>query len=77
MKNPVVSGLKVVKALNNLGFIVVGKKGSHIRLKKKGEKTLIVVVPEHKELAKGTLKSILRQSNLTLEELMEYFMVLE
>lgn len=72
------SGRKVIKALSKLGFQVVGQKGSHVRLKKKGkEKTLIVIVPDHKELDKGTFKSILRQSNTTLEELMKYLMVME
>jgi len=78
LKAPVVSGRKVVKALTKLGFRVVGQKGSHIRLKKKGkERTLIVIVPNHKELDKGTLKSILRQSNTKLEELMKYLVVME
>ncbi len=68
MKLPVVSGRKVVKALTRAGFEVVGRKGSHIRLKKKNGKTLIVIVPDHKEIEKGTLGSILRQANLSREE---------
>jgi predicted RNA binding protein YcfA (HicA-like mRNA interferase family) len=66
-----VSGRKVIKALTKVGFKIVGRKGSHIRLKKKDGKTLITVVPDHKELEKGTLKSILRQANLSLEEFLE------
>ncbi|MCK4583059.1 type II toxin-antitoxin system HicA family toxin [Candidatus Bathyarchaeota archaeon] len=69
---PVVSGRDVVKALSKAGFIVVGRKGSHIRLKKKNERTYIVIVPDHKELAKGTLKSILRQANLSREQFIEF-----
>jgi len=68
----VVSGRDVVKALSKAGFIVVGRKGSHIRLKKKNERTYIVIVPDHKELAKGTLKSILRQANLSREQFIEF-----
>lgn len=71
MKLPVVSGRKVIKALTKVSFKIVGRKGSHIRLKKKDGKTLITVVPDHKELEKGTLKSILRQANLSLEEFLE------
>lgn len=67
-----VSGRDVVKALSKAGFIVVGRKGSHIRLKKKNERTYIVIVPDHKELAKGTLKSILRQANLSREQFIEF-----
>jgi predicted RNA binding protein YcfA (HicA-like mRNA interferase family) len=69
---PVVSGNKVVKALQKNGFLVVHQRGSHVKLKKtEGEKVYITIVPMHRELAKGTLKSILRQANLTLEELYE------
>ncbi|WP_456475096.1 type II toxin-antitoxin system HicA family toxin [Candidatus Pyrohabitans sp.] len=39
-----------------------------MRLKKKNNRTLIVIVPDHKEIEKGTLNSILRQANLSREE---------
>lgn len=69
---PVVSGNKVVKALQKNGFLVVHQRGSHVKLKKtEGDKVYIAIVPMHRELAKGTLKSILRQANITLEELCE------
>jgi len=71
LKLPVVSGRKVIKALTSISFKVVGRRGSHVRLKKKDGKTLIVIVPDHPELAKGTLKSILRQANLSLEEFLK------
>jgi len=58
----------VIKALAKIGFTVVGRRGSHIRLKRKDSKTLIVIVPDHNELARGTLKSVLRQANLSREE---------
>jgi predicted RNA binding protein YcfA (HicA-like mRNA interferase family) len=68
-KLPLVSGQKVVKALNKAGFKIVGRKGSHIRLKKKTPtKTYIVIVPLHREIKRGTLKSILRQAGLTKQE---------
>lgn len=65
------SGREVIKLLTKVGFQVVGRKGSHIRLKKKNEKVFIVVVPDHPELAKGTLRSIIRRANLTVEEFLE------
>jgi len=69
---PVVSGNKVVKALQKKGFLVVHQRGSHVKLKKtEGDKVYIAIVPMHRELAKGTLKSILRQANITAEELYE------
>jgi len=65
------SGHKVTKALGKAGFQVVGRRGSHIRLKKRTPNRIyIVVVPIHSELKKGTLKSILRQTGLTTEEFM-------
>jgi len=69
---PVVSGNKVVKALQKKEFLVVHQRGSHVKLKKtEGDTIYIAIVPMHAELAKGTLKSILRQANLTLEEFYE------
>ena len=65
-----VSGLKITKALGKAGFQVVGRKGSHVRLKKKAaDRVYIVIVPLHPEVKTGTLKSILRQAGLTVEEL--------
>ncbi|MGD0996486.1 MAG: type II toxin-antitoxin system HicA family toxin [Candidatus Bathyarchaeia archaeon] len=64
-----VSGLKIIKALGKAGFQVVGRKGSHVRLKRKtADRVYIVVVPVHPEVKTGTLKSILRQAGLTDEE---------
>ncbi|MEM3549542.1 MAG: type II toxin-antitoxin system HicA family toxin [Candidatus Bathyarchaeia archaeon] len=66
------SGSQVVKALSKAGFEIVGRKGSHVRLKKKTpNKTFIVIVPMHPEIKKGTLKSIIRQSGLPPEEFLK------
>jgi len=68
-KLPRLSGKEVIKALSKSGFIAVRQKGSHIILKKEfQEKTIAVVVPNHKEIDKGTLLEIIRQSKLTKEE---------
>lgn len=68
---PVISGQEMVRALSKIGFTIVGRKGSHVRLKRRRDKEiLIVIVPMHHELAKGTLKSVLRQANLTVEDLL-------
>lgn len=55
------SGRKVVKILcKDFGFCFVSQKGSHIKLEKKIEgKTIITIVPLHKELALGTFKGVL------------------
>jgi predicted RNA binding protein YcfA (HicA-like mRNA interferase family) len=69
-KLPTISGREIVKVLEKIGFAIVGRKSSHVRLKRqRGKEVLIVIVPMHRELAKGTLRSVLRQSNLTMEDL--------
>ncbi len=69
-KLPVLSGHEIVKALERLGFEIVGRKGSHVRLKKRSSESVrIVLVPLHKEVKRGTLKSILRQAGITQEEI--------
>ena len=72
MALPIVSGRKVIKALTKAGFKVAGRKGSHIKLKKKvDDKVFVVIVPNHAELARGTLKSILRQANIMKEDFLK------
>ncbi len=69
MKLPVISGLDVIKRLKKAGFIATRQKGSHIRLEKfAGEKTIKLTVPLHKEMKKGTLLRIIKDSELTVEE---------
>jgi len=72
-KLPVISGKEILKLLQRKGFKVVGRKGSHTRLKKRidSKQSLITIIPMHKELAPGTLSSILRQTKLSKEELFE------
>ncbi|AKB28105.1 hypothetical protein MSSIT_1386 [Methanosarcina siciliae T4/M] len=68
-KLPTPSALEVIKVLNNQGFQVISQKGSHIKMKKKApDKTFVVIVPNHPEIAAGTLKSIIRQAGMTDDE---------
>ena len=72
-KLPVLSGRDVLKALTRAGFEIVGRKGSHIRLKKRvGSEVFIVIVPAHAELATGTLLSIIKQSGITREDFVKF-----
>ena len=68
---PVVSGRELIKALGKAGYVVDRQKGSHIVLRRTQPPYRRVVVPEHKEIAKGTLRAILRQTGITKEELVE------
>jgi predicted RNA binding protein YcfA (HicA-like mRNA interferase family) len=71
-KLPSISGDRLVRALKRAGFTELRQKGSHVSLEKKtSEKTFRTVVPQHRTLAKGTLSDILRQSGLTVEELLD------
>ena len=69
MKLPILSGEKVCKILKKFGFEEIRRKGSHIVMQKKIERgTITVIVPNHKEIKKGTLKSIIRQSKIPPEK---------
>ncbi len=59
------SGKEVCKILASEGFENVRQKGSHIVMQKRTkDSTITVPVPNHKEIKIGTLKSIIRQSDL-------------
>lgn len=65
---PVVSGRDVVKALAKLGYEFDRQKGSHMVLRQSDPPHRRAVVPDHKEVAKGTLRSIIREAGLTVDE---------
>ncbi len=72
MKLPIVSGDEIVKVLKKTGFILTRQSGSHMILCKNiPEQKITVVVPKHKELAKGTLLSIISQSGLGREDFLK------
>ena len=64
------SGRQVVKALHRKGFFVDHQRGSHVFLHNLAL-NISVIVPNHKELRKGTLHSILKKAGLALGELKE------
>ena len=64
---PVLSGRKVVRSFERLGWQVARQRGSHIVLVKDGE-IATLSVPDHKEVAKGTLRSLIRTAGITVEE---------
>ncbi|WP_297468891.1 type II toxin-antitoxin system HicA family toxin [Thermococcus sp.] len=62
---PVVSGEKLIKLLEKLGYSVVRQRGSHVRLEKSTPMgTHKITVPYHNEIAKGTLNDILNKVSL-------------
>lgn len=70
-KLPVVSGIEIVKALVKVGYEVDHQTGSHMILRQKEPPHRRLTVPKHRELAKGTLRAIIRQAGLTVEEFVE------
>ena len=72
-KLPIISGREMLKVLFKMGFQHIRTSGSHAILtkfdKERGKITL--PVPLHKELAKGTLKSIMNQADLNLEDFLK------
>jgi len=66
----VFSGRELVKALHRIGFVVDHQRGSHIFLHNL-EKNISIVVPNHKEIKKGTLNSILKKANISIKDLKE------
>ncbi|MFM7344320.1 MAG: type II toxin-antitoxin system HicA family toxin [Tagaea sp.] len=59
----------VFRKLQAAGFVLVGQKGSHVKLARTtAEGTRVVIVPRHRELATGTLRSILRDAGLTIDD---------
>ena len=68
-KFPSIKPGEIVKVLKKAGFYEVRSKGSHLQLKKGN---LLVTVPMHnKDLKIETLKSILRQSKMSIDEIMD------
>ena len=67
---PNLSGKEVVRAFEKLGWEISRQSGSHIVLTKDGEMASLSV-PNHKEVAKGTLRSLIRAANLTIDEFVE------
>ena len=67
---PVWSGRKVVRTFQKLGWQVARQRGSHIILVKDGE-IASLSVPDHKEVARGTLRSLIRTAGITVDEFCE------
>ena len=65
---PRVSGREVVKALRKIGYEFDHQRGSHIVLRSTTPPHRRLTVPDHDELAKGTMRSIIRQAGLSVED---------
>ena len=70
-KLPIISGIKAVKALTRVGFSIDHQTGSHIIMRKDGSKSVTISVPKHKEMKAGTLRILIKQAGLTVEEFLK------
>ena len=68
-KIPILSGKEVVKVLGKLGYTINDQKGSHIHLRHPVMRPL--TVPNHPEIARGTLRTIIKDADLTVEKFLE------
>ena len=66
---PILSGRKVIRALEQIGFEVVRQKGSHVRLKHEDGRVVTVPVHAGQDISRGLLRKILRDAELTPQKL--------
>jgi predicted RNA binding protein YcfA (HicA-like mRNA interferase family) len=64
---PRMSGREVVRVFQKHGWEVARQRGSHIIMVKTGQ-NVTLSIPDHKEVAKGTLRSLIRSAGLTVQE---------
>ena len=67
---PTLSGRAVVRIFKKHGWEIARQRGSHIIMVKEGE-IATLSIPDHKEVAKGTLRSLIRAAGLTVSEFVE------
>ena len=68
MKYPILKPSEIISALSKKGFYFKSQKGSHAKYT---DGLHSAIIPMHDTIARGTLKSILMQANIELEEFME------
>lgn len=66
-KVPLISSRECIRALQKIGFVVTRQTGSHIILRRE-DPAQTIVVPERREIPKGTLRNIIRDAGLTVDE---------
>jgi predicted RNA binding protein YcfA (HicA-like mRNA interferase family) len=67
---PIVTPSDAIRAFEKFGWVIVRRKGSHIILTKPGHLATLSI-PNHKEVARGTLRSLIAKAGLTVEQFLE------
>jgi predicted RNA binding protein YcfA (HicA-like mRNA interferase family) len=70
-KLPTVSGAEAIRAFGRHGYEVDHQTGSHIVLRHRSPPHRRLTVPNHRELAKGTLRAVIREAGLTVDEFVD------
>ena len=65
------SGRKLVKIFQKMGYEKVSQRGSHIKMRNNQTES-VIIIPDHKEVDRWTLKTILRQAEISENELNKY-----
>ena len=66
-KLPILSAKELIKIFEKVGYSIVRQKGSHIRMHHKTKDS--ITIPNHKTIGRGLLKKVLRDSQISLDEL--------
>jgi predicted RNA binding protein YcfA (HicA-like mRNA interferase family) len=66
---PIISGKSLIKALRRAGFEIVRQRGSHVRLRHPDGRVTTVPVHKGQDIGRGLLRKILRDTEITAEEL--------
>ena len=67
-KYPVLTPKEIISTLEKFGFRFISQKGSHLKY---SDGKRITIIPNHSEIEKGTLKSILELANISLEDFLQ------
>jgi predicted RNA binding protein YcfA (HicA-like mRNA interferase family) len=69
-KLPVISGTVCIKVLAKMDFVIDRQRGSHVILVREYPR-MTVCVPDYQELDRGTLRAIIRQVGLSVDEFVD------
>ena len=70
-KPPLLSGKEIVKAFEKIGYYRVSQRGSHIKIRNDSLE-ITLIIPNHKEVDRWTLKGILRDAEITVDKFIKF-----
>ncbi|NEQ95771.1 MAG: type II toxin-antitoxin system HicA family toxin [Cyanothece sp. SIO2G6] len=71
VKLPTITGQELINALTKINFVKIRQKGNHVRMKHEDGRVVTIPVHSGKAVGKGLLNKILRDADLTKEELID------